>query len=271
MIKSLVGRIKQIVNTIDSQKQPKILENDVATIWANRPSQESDIFLVSYPRSGNTWLRYLMTNLRFPEARWRLQSLAFAFPEIGSSIDPSSVPLPRWIKSHLPYTSAYSKVIYLIRDGRDVAVSFYYWSGLDKTEKFSDFVKDRIIPVSQESGIFGGWQHHVNGWLDHQTEENMLLIKYKNLINSPITTIKQILEFVDLDRSEREIEVAIERSTFDVLQRDYQQYEPFKHFKVGVKGGPGKWKEFFDDELHEYYWKMAGDAMKRAGYERADN
>ena len=35
-----------------------------------------DIYLVSYPRSGNTWLRYLLTNLRFPEAIWDVNSLS---------------------------------------------------------------------------------------------------------------------------------------------------------------------------------------------------
>src|SRR6516165_8986330 len=59
---------------------------------------ESDIYLVSYPRSGNTWLRNVLTNLRFPAAEWNLYSLSVAFPETGSDVDPRSVAQPRWIK-----------------------------------------------------------------------------------------------------------------------------------------------------------------------------
>ena len=34
---------------------------------------EDDMFLVSYPRSGNTWVRFLLANLRYPN-----QSVGFA-------------------------------------------------------------------------------------------------------------------------------------------------------------------------------------------------
>jgi len=251
-----------------SNNSAALVENNL-TVWDTRLNPENDLFLASYPRSGNTWLRYLMTNLRFPDARWNLQSLACAFPEIYSSVDPFSVPFPRWIKTHHTYKPSYPKIIYLIRDGRDVAVSFYHWSDPNRIEPFEKFLKRRILAKEINPTPWGEWHSHVIGYLDQPKSSDMLIVHYEALVDSPVSELQRISEFVGLRRSKEAIEIAIERSSFNVQQSDFQDYQPFKNKRVGVGGVPGKWVEFFTDELHDYFWRVAGDAMNRAGYERS--
>lgn len=227
-----------------------------------------DIFLVSYPRSGNTWLRNIMTNLRFPDAKWDLRSMAVAFPEIHSDIDPELVPRPRWIKSHDAYDGNYPKVIYLVRDGRDVAVSYYHWSGGNEFQSFEAFLEETVLASSSnEFGGFESWHNHVNGWLDHQGG-HMLVVKYESLRSDAVTEVQRICAFVGIERTTDQINRALIESSFEKQQKDFANYKPFKNRSVGVKGGKNKWKEYFSDELLEKYWHVAGGAMERAGYEK---
>src|SRR6476660_7215926 len=74
-----------------------------------------DTFLVSYPRSGNTWVRFLLANLRYPN-----QSVGFANinrlladPAVSTSRFLEKLPRPRILKSHEPFDVRFRKVVYL--------------------------------------------------------------------------------------------------------------------------------------------------------------
>ena len=89
-----------------------------------------DVFIVSYPRSGNTWMRFLVGELVF-QKEIDFHNLRELIPDIyiygctHSFLE--SLNRPRYIKSHEPYDPRYPKVIYLVRDPRDVAISYYNW------------------------------------------------------------------------------------------------------------------------------------------------
>lgn len=221
---------------------------------------DDDIFLVSYPRSGNTWLRYLLTNLRFPNASWDVKSLYYSFPEVGGDIDITGVPRPRWIKSHMQYNEKYKKVIYLYRDGRDVAVSFYNWSGKNKSEPFKSFLKTNILGGK---GYWGSWHEHVNSWWN---KDGVLYVKYEDLVENTEGKLKEIAAFINLKVTEKEILAAIDKSTFKRQQKDFDKN--FDGKKVGVHGKPGSSKEYFNEELNEYFYKVTKDVMNKLSYSK---
>ena len=73
---------------------------------------EDDIFLVSYPRSGNTWMRCLLANLLEPDQKWNITNLARVVPDIHEPWPQDWLPRrPRLLKSHLPYHADYGRVI----------------------------------------------------------------------------------------------------------------------------------------------------------------
>lgn len=208
-----------------------------------------------------------MTNLRFPDARWDLPSMAVAFPEMGSAVDPLSVPKPRWIKSHHTYNENYPKVIYLIRDGRDVAISYYHWSNSSEFQSFETFLEETLLNPVREPGDFGPWHEHVCEWLDHQ-DENMLVMNYETLLSDPVAVVQRICTFVGIERTEDEIKRALIESTVEKQQKDFKAYAPFKKRDVGVTGGENKRAKYFTEEILEKYWAVAGEAMMRSGYEK---
>src|SRR5262250_161756 len=88
-----------------------------------------DVFLVSYPRSGNTWTRFLVANLLHPHEPATFANIERMVPDIyvNSQVALLRVPHPRVLKSHEPFDPRYKKVVYIVRDPRDVAVSMYHW------------------------------------------------------------------------------------------------------------------------------------------------
>src|SRR5271154_483438 len=74
-----------------------------------------DVFLVSYPKSGNTWIRFLLANLIFPEQPATFANIHRLVPDPTDSAkrDFDRLPRPRIIKSHDCYDPRYPRVIYV--------------------------------------------------------------------------------------------------------------------------------------------------------------
>ncbi len=89
-----------------------------------------DVFLVSYPRSGNTWTRFLIGNLLDQEDPITFANIESRIPEIYFFPDKvlRRLPRPRILKSHEYFDHRYKRVVYIVRDPRDVATSMYHYS-----------------------------------------------------------------------------------------------------------------------------------------------
>ena len=88
-----------------------------------------DVFLVSFPKSGNTWTRFLIANLAHPEQPASFANLYELVPDPEGTPKRifDRIPRPRIIKSHECFDPRYPRVIYIVRDPRDVALSQYHY------------------------------------------------------------------------------------------------------------------------------------------------
>ncbi len=235
-----------------------------------------DVFLVSYPKSGRTWLRFLIGNylsanvLDFPDSYQDLVTDIDANPLQGSQVC-----RPRFITSHRPFTSAYNRVLYVVRDGRDVAVSYYFhllkFKVLTKETKFEDFVR-RIFDIALYGNIT--WSNHVNLWLDNAPSD-FLLLRYEDIQGNTVDALTRILEFAGLSVDRRTVITSVEASKFEKLQ-EYERvqerinYKDIKDSDFSIKffrsGQIGEYKKFFDDKLLGDFLKVHGSALERLGY-----
>jgi len=88
-----------------------------------------DTFIVSYPKSGNTWTRFLVASLIHNQEPMTFLKADKVIPSIDTQSRRyfKSLPRPRVIKSHFPFDPTYKRVIYIVRDPKDVAVSQYHY------------------------------------------------------------------------------------------------------------------------------------------------
>jgi len=182
-----------------------------------------DILLVSYPRSGNTWVRFLLSNLRDPASATSFSDVGTRAPDIYHHSDRKlrRVPRPRLLKSHEYLDPRYGTVIYLMRDPRDVALSYYRYqlkvrrvpagqSTLEFVERF----------VSGELGHYGTWAEHVGGWLGaRELDPRFLLVRYEDLLADTYGSLSRIATFLGLGSSPQQLHRAIDLSTAARMRR----------------------------------------------------
>src|ERR1700746_1173160 len=135
----------------------------------NFPVFPDDTFLVSFPRSGNTWTRFLVCNLLDPDHPVEFADLESRIPELYDTTARKlrAFPRPRIIKSHESFDPRYRKIIYIVRDPRDVAISYYEFQ-LKRRVVSEDCRLEEFVPRFMESEFepkTGCWGDHVLSWL----------------------------------------------------------------------------------------------------------
>jgi hypothetical protein len=182
-----------------------------------------DTFLVSYPKSGNTWVRFLLANLLHPEETVGFDNINRLLPAPGVSSKRflRKLPRPRILKSHEPFDVRFRKVIYLVRDPRDVAVSEYHFNlkkrYIDPTLSLEDFVK-RFI-AGQTAG-YGSWWEHAAGWIAaRHGNPAFLLVRYEDLLTESVAETARIAEFLGIHAGTERLQAAVERSSADRMRK----------------------------------------------------
>jgi hypothetical protein len=234
-----------------------------------------DIFLVSFPKSGNTWVRFLLGNV-LTSNQCDFRNLHAIVPDIFRNRDDcDSLARPRLMKSHLPYTSKMRRVIYLVRDGRDVAVSYYFH--LLKKRKLQKEVSFDEYLGRFNQGLynpqFGTWSSHVLSWLDHWSAD-YLLVAYEDLKKDPDGELANIMRYVGLDKTQAEISAAVAASDFKRMKALEEQQSNVYHDFAGTDasipfmrtGRSGGWKEYFSEQAEKEFELRHGEALRRLNY-----
>jgi len=178
----------------------------------------SDTFIVSYPRSGNTWLRFLIANLVHRTATVDYSNIETLVPDIyvSSELALRAMPDPRILKSHEAFDPRYRRVIYVVRDPREVIVSQFTTlrrvRGDLVGESFEAFV-DRQI-AGEFDAWFGSWSANVNSWIHHDTADlDFLLVRYEDIRRDAVTVARQIASFLGITRTDGELREAVANSS----------------------------------------------------------
>ena len=237
---------------------------------------EKDVYLVSYPRSGNTWMRVILAELIYSKSGESLNDLGYYIPDIYWKPKKEDVIKSEFnvIKSHelfsIPQYGPHNKVIYIIRDPRDVVISYFkYKTAFGLSIQFDQFVFDwingRIKPSS--------WQEHINSWTGKGIENHKMKIhyvKYEDLLINSFEEVKKISEFINIKKSRDEIENAIKKASLEKMQKKEEL-----GFRDDIKDvnynfiGPGKsrnWEKFLSSSQENEITQLAHDEMERFGY-----
>src|SRR5687768_13824154 len=93
-----------------------------------KETKAEDVFIVGYPKSGNTWLQNLAGAVVYgvlpefaPPALMHLELV----PDVHQKQFYKRYSTPMFFKSHHLPRPEYRKVVYVLRDGRDVMVSYF--------------------------------------------------------------------------------------------------------------------------------------------------
>jgi hypothetical protein len=240
-----------------------------------------DIFLVSYPKSGNTWVRFLIGNLLSPSEPVTFASLERVVPEIyhHTNRELLSCPRPRVIKSHEPFDPRYPKVIYLVRDPRDVTVSAYHY--FVKKGRFSE-----AYPIEQFLELFmngqtdfaDSWVENVASWVSTRSgSEKFLMIRYEDGLANPTVWAAKLAAFLGIEpgpeRLQRAIELSSARRMRESELREGEQWATIRGTRKDIPfirtARAGGWRKELPESCVFRIESAWGKWMTYLGYELA--
>jgi hypothetical protein len=254
--------------------------------WDHRGLREADVMMCSYPRSGSTWMRFLMFALTTDE-QGSFESVGKDMPYVGRHMNAGAV-LPnggRLIKSHEPYNKRYRRLIHLVRDPRDVVVSYWTFmqrigkvtvdAGDDEAASFDRFI-DAFIAGRVDG--FTTWDRHLGSYLRAADERraDVLRIRFEDMRADTPGALLQIGAFLGIEVTREQAERAADRASLASMKRAEEEaiateVSPFAEVgrKSGIRavqsGSVGGWRERLTD-AQRHKFDVFADAMSSMGY-----
>ena len=277
------------------------------------------IWLASYPKSGNTWVRlflksYLSDDIkefsinqkrddefkieRFPNIK--------IFKDMQMNYDNFFEISKNWItiqdrinlnnklnilKTHNAMCTVNKNkftnkentlgAIYIVRDPRDVAVSFSYHMGKTLTEIVNNMIdKEYLISESDfmtekkvsGSTLLSSWSNHYNSWKNYNSIKS-IIIKYEDLIRNTADNFYEIVLYLNklygTKVDEKKILKSIELTNFKNLQ-SLEKEHGFEEITISKtffrEGKIGSWKKKLDEKLSKKIENEFKNEMIELGY-----
>ena len=240
-----------------------------------------DTFIVSYPRSGNTWTRFLVANLVYPEQPVTFANIERLIPdcEAMSSRYVKRVPRPRIIKSHEYFDPRYRKVIYIVRDPRDVALSYYDFSRkyrhIEDSHPLTSFVSD-FVAGRLSSFDWGTWGENVASWFyTRNGRPEFLLLRYEDMLSDTQSELAKVARFLNIEPATDRLVGVVERSSADRMRKleasQGEQWVATKNKRSDIPfvrtASSGLWKEKLPAASIAEIESAWGPLMRELGYQ----
>jgi methylamine dehydrogenase accessory protein MauD len=188
-----------------------------------------DVFIVTYPRSGTTWMQMILYQLT-TDGNMDFSHITQVCPwferSLGDGTAYDALPGPRVFKSHLSHDKIPKgpcKYLYVVRNGKDVAVSYYHFyvthEGFEGTfeEFFERFLAGQVH--------YGSWFTHFRRWWEHRGDGNVLLLRYEDLIADLPGCLKRISAFCGLEVAAERWPGILERCSFAFMKQHESQFD----------------------------------------------
>jgi Sulfotransferase domain len=198
--------------------------------------KRADIVLVSFGKSGRTWLRVMLSHLfrvmyDLPENAImgfdNFHNFNSAVPKVFFTHDNYIKDFTGDFETKKPFY--HKRVALLARDPRDVAVSqFFQWKFRIKPSKVAI---NNYPPQGSDISLFdfvmgdnGGSMQavvdYLNLWAKEADKvENFHLLRYEDLRSMPHQELRHLLDFMQVDASDADVDAAVEYSSYENMKK----------------------------------------------------
>lgn len=223
--------------------------------------------VLGFPRSGTTWLCQMLADalaIRFDQLRYT--------PALRPAV----------LHGHWPYDKRLRQVTFVIRDGRDTMVSFYFFhklmhdagettilrhlypSGADLNDIRSNLPRFIEHAFTSPMGVRSDWATYNRSWSDRP---GVVYVRYEALRAHPGEELDRICRTLGRPSPPERIAASVRRWSMDQLTGRTPGTED--RSSVVRKGAVGDWRSAFSDESCSIFAELAGRSLVELGYERS--
>jgi hypothetical protein len=238
----------------------------------NHQLEPTDVFIVGYMKSGTTWFRTLVASLVYG-----LDSPHLPFSVVWELIPNHGPTKPYYKRYHDPMyfkvhdfpRPQYKRVVFLVRDGRDVVVSLaHHLRNVYKRE--IDLLQLAKGHYRRFSGKYA-WGDHAEAWLSNPHGAEMITIRFEDLKADPMPELRRFCRFAGIERDDDALARAVAFASFDAMRdrerrlgMDYRTWPRDRPFVR--RGQAGSHKDEMPPDVLEVFLREAGDTLRRLGY-----
>lgn len=213
-------------------------------------------YLVSFPRSGNTWVRFMIANL-YNNIKQSFPGVDFHnIHQIIPELTPRGVPtpafddLPTVVKTHDAFDESFEYTVLVLRNPFDSLYSYHDYLNRNKGIQIS-----LADTVSHEKYGISAVVAHADSFI--QKCPNLLLLTYEHLLAQPEKELSRICDFIGFESDRDGIAKAVAQSSFDNMSniesskgRKFGNRD-FKFVRQG-QSGEGARAIAADQEIHRF-------------------
>ena len=231
-----------------------------------------DVVIVRYPKSGSTWFGAMIAGAVFGLDLNRIPArvLTQVVPGMHDVEHYRRFRTPMFFKSHLLPRPEYRRVVYVIRDGRDVMVSYLHH--LRRTGLVDESV-DLVQLLRSPDLLFPStWQEHVEAWKSNPHGAEMMTIRYEDLLADPVPELRRVCAFAGLERDPALLVAVVEQASFERMQVKERKAKEVAGQRLPAerlffrRGQAGSYRDEMTAEALEAFMDQAGPTLRRFGY-----
>ncbi|EDV43309.1 uncharacterized protein Dana_GF16584 [Drosophila ananassae] len=260
------------------------------------PVYEDDVWMISYPRTGSTWAQEMVwllghnsdyvaaeQDLRIRSPLIELSALfstdhhEAVSKAFGNTVDlVRNLPRPRYARSHLSwqllpeqFETVKPRIVYTARNPKDLCVSYYHYCkslhGINGDfEQFVDLFLEGHTPMGSY------WKHVLPFWKRSQ-DENVLFIKYEDMIKDLPSVVRRCARFLGVTDllNASSLQKLCDHLTFDKMRENkavnLEKLIPESSSKFIRKGQIGDWRNHMGNEMSERFDEWSERHIRGAG------
>ncbi|XP_065568027.1 sulfotransferase 1E1-like isoform X2 [Artemia franciscana] len=250
----------------------EMIKNGTIRDVKNFEFRPQDVVVASFPKSGTTWLEEIVfliqTHLDFKLAastilESRFPYLEYPYPGLKSIAKQQG---GRMIKTHLPLSllpddllQKGTKVIYIMRNPKDVAVSYYHFFRLLSFVNYKGEFRDFLKSFMKNEVVYTPYFPHVLEYWNNRDNPNLLVVHFEEMKKDPETVVQKISNFLGKDLTYDEVRMIVEHTRFENMainpSVNYSHWEDLglvnkNEGKFFRKGAVGDWQNYFSEDLN---------------------
>ncbi|XP_047568682.1 sulfotransferase 1A1 [Lutra lutra] len=201
-------------------------------------ARPDDLLISTYPKSGTTWVSEILDMIyqggdlqkcRRASILIRVPFLEFKAPGVPTGLEAlKDTPAPRLIKTHLPLAllpqtllDQKVKVVYVARNAKDVAVSFYHFYYRMAKVHPDPGTWDCFLEKFMAGEVsYGSWYQHVREWWELSHTYPVLYLFYEDMKENPKREIEKILKFLGRSLPEETVDLIVQQTSFKEMKKN---------------------------------------------------